>query len=83
MIRFQLMVGPKSGAGGLFGWLLRAGRRCLLDVELHMEHTNPSRPKLLHVTAKLWPAAGSLAAPPDWRERCGRIHRALRSYLLT
>jgi eukaryotic-like serine/threonine-protein kinase len=55
-----------------------------IDMELQMEKKDPSRPNVLHVTVLLRPAGGgTLPSHPYWKKRCGKIHQALRAFLMS
>jgi serine/threonine-protein kinase len=65
-----------------FAWLGLGRRGSLIDMELNLEHADPARECLLHITVTLRSANGQAALDPAWRARCSQIFCDLRGYLM-
>jgi serine/threonine-protein kinase len=70
-----------SGQGPL-SWLGLGRRAGLIDMELHLERSDPARECLLHITVTIRSANGDGALNLEWRDRCNQIFCDLRAYLM-
>ncbi len=61
-------------------WLGLGKKLPAVDLELHLERSNPSQQNLLHITVKMRSVHGA-SSNPAWRARCERIYCDLRAYL--
>ncbi len=84
MIRVRIEGPAEKKPGGLFGW--GSGRKAGLqtasstDLELHMERKAPAQSNELTITLVMRPGGGMMT--PEWRDRCNRIGRDLKAYLM-
>jgi eukaryotic-like serine/threonine-protein kinase len=69
-----------SGAGPLSWFGLR--RSTSVDVELHLQHNDPTQANKLTVHVLFRPAQASLMADRAWQQRCTEIFVEIRSYLM-
>jgi serine/threonine-protein kinase len=52
------------------------------EVELHMQKRDDGRQSRLHVTLVIRPGDRARASEPGWQQRCDKIHRDVRAYLI-
>ncbi|MBI1830939.1 MAG: serine/threonine protein kinase [Planctomycetes bacterium] len=79
--RIKMRLGADGSRNqSAFSWLGFGHKSSIVDVELHLERTNPQQQNLLHITVVMssphWRSADAA-----WRERCNEVFCELRSYL--
>jgi serine/threonine protein kinase len=81
LIRVRLGGRKGSSSAGPLSWFgLR--RSTSLDVELHLQHNDPTQANKLTVHVLFRPAQASLMADRAWQQRCTEIFVEIRSYLM-
>jgi len=74
--------GRKSPTGGPLSWLGLRRSSNTMDVELHLQHSDPAQPNKLTVHVLFRPSHPSLLADRNWRQKCTQIFVELRAYLM-
>jgi serine/threonine-protein kinase len=71
----------EAGQGPL-SWLGLGRRSGTIDLELHLERSDPDRESMLAITVAMRSPSGEHALNPGWRGRCNQIYCDLRAYLM-
>jgi serine/threonine-protein kinase len=81
LIRVRL-GGRNTPTGGPLSWLGLRRSANTIDVELHLNHADPTQPNQLSVSVLFRPPHPSQLTDRAWRQRCSEIFVELRSYLM-
>jgi serine/threonine-protein kinase len=82
--RIRVRLGGKGSAyaaASVSSWFGLGRKSGLIDLELQLTRSDPTRDSLLQITIVLRPAERA-GANGDWRDRCARVYCDLRGYLM-
>ena len=80
LIRVRLGRGQPTGAMTWFGLGKRSGGA--VDVELHLQRTDPRQENKLTINVLFRPSRTALLTDDAWRGRCSKVFVELRAYLM-
>jgi serine/threonine-protein kinase len=72
----------KTGSGGPLSWIGLRKSSNTMDVELHLQHCDPTQENKLTVHVLFRPSHPSLLADRVWRQKCTQVFVELRAYLM-
>jgi serine/threonine-protein kinase len=67
---------------GALSWLGLGRKPGFIDVELHLERSDPTRESMLAITVAMRSSNGHTALDAGWRARCNQVYCDLRAYLM-
>jgi serine/threonine-protein kinase len=82
--RIRIRLGGRGSnyqVRGSLSWLGLGRKTGQIDMELHLQRSDPGRQNKLHITVTLRPLNGT-AADLEWRARAAQIYCDLRGYLM-
>jgi serine/threonine-protein kinase len=82
--RIRVRLGGRGSAYAIrtsLGWLGLGRKSGQIDMELHLQRSDPGRENKLHITVLLRPVNGT-AGDVEWRARAAQIYCDLRGYLM-
>jgi eukaryotic-like serine/threonine-protein kinase len=86
LIRVRLLEAAPKKKSGILALFDRGGKTSAVqaavatEMELRMERLEPNQPNRLHIALIMRPGNGGVT--PEWRERCQKVGRDLKAYLM-
>jgi serine/threonine-protein kinase len=82
-VRVGLDGGTARQAGqGPLSWLGLARKPTQIEMELHLQRSDPERSNLLHITVAMRAVPGRTSSDGRWRAHCDQLYCDLRGYLM-